>query len=193
MIDNKETLIHGELTKETFDDFVKRMHHEVRGEGVRNHATDSATFVVQQNSLVTGIDKSYTDNTCLIVDDSIYFTFQDFLESFDDEEIEELIQEGAPIKSEDGNYLCDRDYDLFEWVEDNKAFEWSATHTGYDRKWEYVNHHMTREAANAFIKRKSHDYGELRVFVDSAYWSWELKAIMSGILDGKIAFIEFDQ
>jgi hypothetical protein len=188
VIDNKETMIHGELTKESFDDFVKRMHYHVRGEGVNNHATANATFIVQCKRLVSGIDKDYTDNTCLFIDGEPCFDFDDFIQDFDDEDIDDLITEGAPIYKVNGEYKCDSQSHLFDWVEDEKGCDWSATHTGYDYKWEYVNHHMTREAAEAFIKRKSHDYGELRVFVDSAYWCWELKALMDGILDGKVVF-----
>jgi len=188
MINGKETLIHGELAKESFDDFIERLRYQVRGAGVNEHVTDSATFVVQRKRLITGIDKDYTDNTLLILDDSYNFDFDDFASGFDDEELDQLIIEGAPITLADGVYSCESDRDLFDWVEDNKSYDWNATHAGYDYIWEYVNHHMTKEAAEAFIQRKKHDYGEMRVFIGSAYWSWELMAIMNGLLDGKIVF-----
>ena len=188
MIDNKETLIHGELTKDSFNDFIERMHRQVRGDGVNDHCTADATFVVQCKRLISGIDKDYTDNTCLFIDGEPCFDFDGFICDFDDEEVNELIEQGAPISSNESGFECSDIRELFDWVEDEKGSDWNATHTGYDWKWEYVNHHMTKEAAEAFIKRKSHDYGELRVFVDSAYWCWELKAIMNGLLDGKIVF-----
>ena len=32
----------------------------------------------------------------------------------------------------------------------------------YEEKWETINFHFTKAAAEAFIKRKGHDYGELQ-------------------------------
>jgi len=47
-----------------------------------------------------------------------------------------------------------------------------------------VNSHFTRDAAEAFIRRKQHDYGEMRVYVESQYYAWEFEAIKEAILDG---------
>ena len=48
--------------------------------------------------------------------------------------------------------------------------------------------------ADAFIKRKGHDYREgLRVYVDATSYSWELNTIKAAILDGRIGFIPKDQ
>lgn len=185
-----ESLVYGVLNKETFEDFLSRMRHQVRGEGVNDHATCDAVFVVKCKTLISEIDKANTDDTVLFIDDSRYFSFEEFAENHDNEELDLMIKEGCPIEFDGDIYSCARDYDFFEWVEDKKGSDWCATHTGYDWKWEYVNHHITMEAAKAFIKRKSHDYGEMMVYVDSAYWSWELKAIMNGLLDGKIVFKE---
>lgn len=50
-----------------------------------------------------------------------------------------------------------------------------------------VKRHYT---ADAFIKRKKHDYDELRVYVDSQYWCWEFNAIKNAILSGKLKYVE---
>ena len=58
---------------------------------------------------------------------------------------------------------------------------------GRSESWEYVCAHFTKDAADAFIKRKSHDYRDgLRVYVDSQYYSWEFNAIKNAIMDGRL-------
>lgn len=50
------------------------------------------------------------------------------------------------------------------------------TVTGWDERWECVNAHFTKDAAEAFIKRKKHDYGKgMRVYVNSQYYAWEFE------------------
>ena len=62
-----------------------------------------------------------------------------------------------------------------------------------EERWEFVCQHFTRDAADAFIKRKGHDYREgLRVYVDATSYSWELNTIKAAILDGRIGFIPKD-
>lgn len=56
--------------------------------------------------------------------------------------------------------------------------------------WQYVCSHFTKEAAEAFIARKKHDYDQLRIFVDCQMYCWEYNAIVEGLLDGKIVFKE---
>lgn len=174
-----KTLANGSpLTEDTFNDFIQRLQYQVRGKGVDDHCTCDAVFVVQRKELVSGIDKDYTDLTVLFDEDCRYFSKEEYLSELDEDTEQEWKLEGCPV---DGTT-----YEFFEWMEEYKE----CTHTGYDWKYTYVNHHMTREGAEAFIKRKKHDYGKMRIYVDSAYWSWELKAIMNGLLDGEIVFNE---
>jgi hypothetical protein len=58
----------------------------------------------------------------------------------------------------------------------------------YADRWEFVSAHFTKEAAEAFINRKKHDYDKLRVYVDCQLYCWEFNAIINGLLDGKIVF-----
>ena len=51
-----------------------------------------------------------------------------------------------------------------------------------------MNSHFTKDAAEAFIRRKKHDYGEMRVYVESQYYAWEFEAIKAAILDGTLTY-----
>ena len=54
-----------------------------------------------------------------------------------------------------------------------------------------MNSHFTREAAEAFIKRKSHDYRDgLRIYVDANIYCWEFNAIKEALMDGRLVLAE---
>ncbi|MNN59485.1 hypothetical protein D3C81_1746030 [compost metagenome] len=47
--------------------------------------------------------------------------------------------------------------------------------------------HFTKDAAEAFIRRKKHDYRHgMRVYVESQYYAWEFNVIKNAILDGRL-------
>jgi hypothetical protein len=65
------------------------------------------------------------------------------------------------------------------------------TVSGWDERWDIVNVHFTKEAAEAFIRRKQHDYRDgLRVYVEAQVYCWEFNEIIKGLLDGKIVYAE---
>lgn len=64
----------------------------------------------------------------------------------------------------------------------------SHTVTGWNKRWEILNSHFTKDAAEAFIRRKKHDYGEMRVYVESQYYAWEFEAIKAAILNGTLTY-----
>lgn len=175
----------GELTAESFADFVKRLHHGVRGEGVRDHHTADALFTVQARKIVFGIDRDYTDKLAVAVEGDLCFSPQEYWDTSDEGHRAHL----DSIAQETGCCLfleLDRDdqWDLLGDLQDH-------TVAGWDERWEYVNSHFTKEAAEAFIKRKKHDYREgIRVYVDAQVYCWEFNAIINGLLDGSIVFTE---
>jgi hypothetical protein len=59
----------------------------------------------------------------------------------------------------------------------------SHTVTGWNKRWEIVNSHFTKDAAEAFIRRK-----QQRIYVESQYYAWEFNAIKEAILDGTLTY-----
>lgn len=149
-----------ELTQETFDDFVARLRYHNKGEGVNSHWTCNPLFIVQKSERVTGLDSAYCD-------DYVWINAENDHAEADTRTAKRL------------DALDDAGRDTGAW---EKVY--------YVDRWEYVSAHFTREAAEAFIERKGHDYTELRVYVDSQYHCWEFNAIIEGILSGKIVFQE---
>lgn len=175
-----ENLYNGsELTHSTFKDFVTRLKHHCRGEGVNQHHTAEALFVVQTKRIITGLMVDYTDDLCIHDHESCetYYSLESFIASLDEDSLE--------------HYELN-DYE-FPFLEMSESDQWDClgnvnalTISGFDTYWEYVNCHFTREAAQRFIGRKSHDHSELRIYVESQYWSWEFSAIKNAILDGRL-------
>ena len=63
--------------------------------------------------------------------------------------------------------------------------------TGWCENWEDINAHFTKDAAEAFIRRKKHDYRKgMLVYVDSQYYAWGFEAIKAAILDGTLTYKE---
>ena len=182
---DKQTLATGaDLTPVVFEDFRQRLVHHCRGEGVRDHCTADAIFIVQAKRLVYGIDTDYTDNRMVFRDDSEWFSPQEYWDDLNEEERAEL-DEAAQEHSR---------FDFLELYEDD---QWEVlgeledhTVTGWDGRWEYVTAHFTREAAEAFIERKAHDYQMgLRIYVDAQLYCWEWNAIKAAIMDGRLSLV----
>ena len=150
-----------ELTKETFDDFISRLKYHHQGEGVNDHCTRDPLFIVQNRKRITGMDGSFAD-------EYIWVNFDRDIDEADERTAKRL------------DALAD---DIFK-ERDLKGWE----KIYYVDCWEYVSAHLTKEAAEAFIARKKHDYDQLRVYVDCQLYCWEFNAIVNGLLAGKITF-----
>lgn len=170
-----------ELNAETWADFVGRLHHDCVGKGVRDHCTADAIFIVEQRQIIYGLDTDYTDQRVVICDDSEWFSPQEYWDDLDEEEraaLNRKMQEHADCQFMKANK--DDQWEVLGELEDH-------TVTGWDDRWEYVNSHFTKDAAEAFIRRKKHDYPKgLRVCVDAQSYCWEFNAIKEAILKGRL-------
>ena len=176
------------LTADTFSDFVQRLRHHVRGEGVNWHHTADALFTVQARQIDFGIDPAYTEQLAVAIEDSMYFSPQEYWDSCDAEFRAHL--DGLAQEDHDGPFLaleeCDQ-WDMLGALDDHTVSGWSE-------RWEHVNSHFTKEAAEAFIVRKMHDYRKgMRVYVEAQVYCWEFNAIIAGLMEGRIVFKDTDE
>ncbi|HDX8451410.1 TPA: hypothetical protein RQN21_000928 [Aeromonas hydrophila] len=184
--DKPVSLAHGApLSPESWADFVARLHHDCVGEGVRSHCTADAIFKVESRERIYGIDKDYTDKLAVIFDDSVWFSPQEYWDDLDEEGRAELNKVAQHWSECD---FLERDEDD-QWeqlgdLDDHRV-------TGWDESWEYVCSHFTKDAAEAFIERKRHDYRKgIRVYVDAQTHCWEYNTIKDGILQGRIGLTD---
>jgi len=171
------------LTAETWAEFKKRLHHDCVGAGVHDHCTASAIFIVQARRLVYGIDPDYGPELVVMVGESEWFSPQEYWDDLD--------EEGRAAIDGHSQEWCSKNF-----LDADTDDQWHVlgeldnhTVTGWTERWEYVNAHFTKDAAEAFIRRKKHDYRKgLRVYVDCQNYAWEFEAIKEAILKGELVY-----
>lgn len=174
------------LDAATWADFVERLHHDCVGEGVARHYTADAIFIVQAKKYTYGLDTDYGAELVICHEDSVYLTAKDFYENFLDDDERNSFDAQAK-KEHEQNFLQLDEYDQRCMMEDVDG----VTVTGRAERWEYASAHLTRDAADAFIKRKGHDYRDgLRIYVEAQTYSWEYNTIKEAILSGRLMLAE---
>lgn len=179
-----DSLIYGILTPDTFADFVERMRYDCKGERARDHCTADAIFLVQHEEKIYGIDPYFCDTDSMVVwsDDWKWFSPKAYWDGLDTEgrvKLRALSREAYDCTFLKADPM--QQWDLLGDLPDH-------TVTGYQKQWVTINTHLTHAAAEAFITRKAHDYGPLRVYADSSYWSWELKALRQALMNGELVY-----
>nr|WP_233092140.1 hypothetical protein [Pseudomonas sp. MF6772] len=169
----------------TWADFITRLRHDCVGVGVHDHCTSAAIFIVQARRIVYGIDTDYSDNRVLIdhCNEGEWFSPKDYWDEQDEDERASL---NKAMQAWSGCQFMKAD-EQDQWYVLGEL-EGHAV-TGWCENWEYINAHFTKDAAEAFIRRKKHDYGKgMRVYVESQYYAWEFNAIKEAILDGTLTY-----
>lgn len=185
MSDKPDSLVYGNLTPDTWADFVARLRYDCNGERVRDHHTAAAIFIVEHRRIVCGLDMDYTEQRLVYFNsgESECFSPKEYWDQCDRHEKAELNK--AMQKWSECQFMKASDDD--QWyvlgeLEDH-------TVTGWQEEWVYLNAHLTYDAAQAFITRKKHDYRRgMRVYVDSQYYCWEYEAIKAAILSGELVY-----
>ncbi|EOQ73075.1 ead/Ea22-like family protein [Acinetobacter lactucae] len=179
------------FTPETWAEFTQQLKNSWEKD---NAGTDSPIFVVQAKNIVWGLDPTHDSveitNIVDVDQDSKYKSVEEFFESLKATDKHDL--NGLAIDEEDELFLDVKTSTQFNILTD---WNWNGhnVHICHGKYfWEDVNCHLTRSAAEAFIKRKSHDYGELRVFVKSLYWCDEFKNLLNAIISGEVGLTSKD-
>ncbi|MNQ98781.1 hypothetical protein D3C85_1144890 [compost metagenome] len=171
-----------DLNPATWAEFVERLRYDCNGAGVKWHHTAAAIFTVQTKRIDYGFEIDYAEGRVVCLEDRSWFSPKEYWEDLDGEERAEI----------DLSLMADRERSFMDLDEDDQ-WDYLAecddhTVTGWRKRWEIVNSHFTRDAAEAFIRRKQHDYGEMRVYVESQYYAWEFQTIKEAILDGTLTY-----
>lgn len=176
-----KTLARGaDLTPETWADFVARLRHDCVGEGVREHSTADAVFLVEKR-VEHVVPEGYGGRPVIFDGCECSESPEDFFAGCCEENKSKLNGEC------DGDWLTADDYDKTQALEKHLP-DYALIYV--EDRWEFVNQHFTKDAAEAFIRRKKHDYPDgLRVYVDCTYYSWELNTIKAAILSGRLGLL----
>ncbi len=167
------------LNAETWADFVARLIHDCEGEGVADHCTADATFLVEKR-VWHAVPEDLSD-TMRVHTDGYDESLEAFMADLDAEQL------AALDLAVEGSFAEADSYEMAQAMA--KLYPDSTLYRAVER-WEFVCQHFTKDAADAFVKRKKHDYREgLRVSVDATSYSWELNAIKAAILSGRIGLL----
>ncbi|TCV51353.1 hypothetical protein [Pseudomonas sp. 460] len=171
-----------DLNAATWADFVQRLRHDCVGQGVRSHGTAAALFTVQTKKVDYGFEVDYAEGRVVCLEDRSWFSPKEYWAHLDRNEKASLNRKAqAHCQCKFMRADQDEQWEILSGLEDH-------TVTGWNTRWEIVNSHFTKDAAEAFIRRKKHDYGEMRVYAESQYHAWEFEAIKAAILDGTLAY-----
>lgn len=171
------------ISPEAWTDFVSRLRHDCVGEGVDDHCTADAIFMVEAREIVYGLDAEYSEKRVIACDETEYFSLEDYWDDLDEDQRENLDAKAQEESECDFRALLEDDqWEMIGELENHRVIYW-------DDRWVYVNSHFTKDAAEAFIKRKKHDYGKgLRVYVDAQSYCWEYNTIKAAILSGELTY-----
>lgn len=143
-----------QLDKTTFGDFISRLRSHNRGEQVHYHCTRDHLFIVQKRVRHYGIDLKYDPQTIWVLSDDKELEYETY---------EELRDAATEYETENECSLDEWDFRFDDEITLNGKTVFEKI--GYIETWDYVCAHFTKEAAEAFISRKKHDYDKLRVYV----------------------------
>jgi len=177
---NKSIAEGAKLTPETFTDFIERLTYHNLGEGVSRHITANPIFMVQKQATIYGLADEYCEERIVHCDGAEWDSPQEYWDDADQDERDELDSMAQDMSDQDFlDCEVDEQWLLLADLDDH-------TVCGTRKEWQHVNAHLTREAAEAFIRRKQHDYPPLRVYVESMYFGWEYQEIIAALLDGRL-------
>ncbi|MDO9099682.1 MAG: hypothetical protein Q7V53_02910 [Caldisericota bacterium] len=182
---NPPTLARGaSLTAATWEDFRNRLEHDCIGPGVDRHHTADPVFCVQSKAYVYGLEDLYggTQVACSADGESVHENPLDFYNHALGEEEQALLDQTA-LDAHGERFADIHLREQWRLLGDLK----NVNVTNRAEHWRHVCSHFTREAAEAFIARKGHDYRDgLRIYVEAQPYSWEINAIREAIISGRL-------
>lgn len=176
-------------TAKAFNDFLERLR---AAQNPKEHGTTNPVFCVFTRKPIYGIDADYHDSPDLVIQN---------LDT--DEEFTDIVAFYKEACSDVREFLdgvdgeipfMDLDYsDQVSAIKDlryaDDVGQFAITRRIFVDEW--VSQHFTPEAAQAFIKRKGHDYPYgLRMEVKSSYWCNEYNQLMELMLNGQLDYVD---
>lgn len=179
------------FTNESWQEFLAELQES---HDKHSCSTSEPIWMVQELKRTYGMDSDYSDQSVWVVDnESKYKTAQDLFESLDASEqhkVNAFCLENSDILFDDLNGDESSQDEILENFDAKHGRNWSKVY--YVEKWVTVQAFVTRHDADRFIKKQSHNYGELRVYVESMWRSPQLGNLIQAVLDGELKLVKGD-
>lgn len=172
------------LDANSWNEFVARLHHHNSAESRSNYGTNEPLFIVQSKEMICGFEDGFSGELYVFDGESSFASPQEYWDALDANKKHAL--NGQALETEDELFSDLTEKTQWDILRESNGLTVSRC----KNEWRFVSAHFTKEAAEAFIARKGHDYSELRVYVSSQVYCVEFNAIKKGILDGLITFID---
>ncbi|WOE40095.1 hypothetical protein [Acinetobacter chinensis] len=175
------------FTDETWQEFVL----ELRDSHI-NHVcgTRDPIWIVQELKKTWGIHSDFSDKYKWLVDgESTYSTAQELFDDMDAavrHEINAFIVEEKELLFNDLDGDEESQDQILTGFAEERNYDWKKSY--FQEEWENVQVFATRPDADRFIERQSHNYGQLRVYVESIWQSTQLNNLIQAILNGELKY-----
>lgn len=186
-----QTLMQGsELNADSFKILVNRLRAQQVFTSGSQPFSAKAIFNVQRRVIQSGLDKWNTSNLAIFNNEGRCWTSPGaFYNDPANERFRVILNKNA-IEEEGCTFLAmsheDDQLHLIDKLDGHFL-------SGWEERWENLNVHFTREAAEAFIEANSNDYPDgLRVHVTEQSECWEFNAIRTALIQGKLVFKELE-
>lgn len=171
-------------TQESWKKFVEIL---AKAQVEDNAATANPIFYVQEKEVMWGQDKDHSyDVQCFCTPDGTTHENTDdlyaCLYAVDKHELN-----GVSLDEFSDMFL-----DLNEDDQEKVLEKWDSSYSKLYGSiyWSDVCTHLTKEAADRYIKENAHNHKELRVYVKSLNRCPEMIALVQGVLNGQIGWVE---
>lgn len=178
------------FTYESWQEFVAELQES---HDKHNCATSNPIWMVQELQKIGGMDPDYSDRSQWVIDgENTHETAQAL---FDQLEAVERHAINAYTIRECDQLFDDLDGDhaaqdgLLECYALENNTNWCKVY--YTENWVTVQAFATRHDADRFIKRQSHNYKELRVYVESMWRSPQLNNLIQAVLEGELKLVKW--
>ena len=179
-----------DFTYASWQEFVAEL---IESQEKHNCSTAYPIWMVQEKRVIHGMDSGYADEFNWITDggDSIYKTSQELFENLDASgrhEINEFFLKNYDLLFDDLDGDAHAQDECLEEFAEKFNYDWVKAY--FVEEWINIQAFLTRQDADRYIKRQSHNHGELRVYVESLWRSPHLKNLVQAILDGELKLIK---
>ncbi len=179
------------FTNESWQEFLAELQES---HDKHSCSTSEPIWMVQELKRTYGMDSDYSDQSVWVVDnESKYKTAQELFESLDasdQHKVNEFCLEQSEVLFDDLDGFVFSQDEMLEDFDAKYGCNWSRYY--YVEKWVTVQAFITRHDADRFIKKQSHNYGELRVYVESMWRSPQLGNLIQAVLDGELKLVKGD-
>lgn len=174
-------------------DFLHLKHELIKHHRkcIDNDCTADPVFVVKTKQVEWGFEEEYAEVHALYYDCDFYYSVEEFLEDYEDEELTEMFEGVEYFSIYKLRNMCMTKF--VDYVEEHNIEYFSEVYIAHGNyKWVTHNMFLTRESAEDYVNQRCGglDNTDVNIWVESWYRNYEMKNLLKAIMDGKLIWNE---